>query len=153
MTGPRADAYLAALHMLGRRELSEAQIRQRLARKGYPADEIDDAVARLRDSRALDDARVAEAIARTETAIRGRGRHRVLRRIEAAGIGRADAQHAVDAIYSTVDAGALLGAAIAKRLRGRTRLEDDAERQRLYRYLVGQGFDIDAILRALEALR
>ena len=43
------SAYLDGLKMLGRRELSETQVRQRLARKEYPQDEIDAAIGRLRE--------------------------------------------------------------------------------------------------------
>jgi len=43
---------------------------------------------------ALDDSRVADTIARKESVVRGRGRLRVRREIEAAGIGRAAAQRA-----------------------------------------------------------
>ena len=68
------SAYLDGLKMLGRRELSEQQVRQRLARKAYTPDEIDEAVARLREERAINDQRVAEAIARTETGVRKRGK-------------------------------------------------------------------------------
>jgi len=52
-------AYLDALRMLARRELSEAQIRQRLARREHEPDLIDEAAARLKEERALDDVRVA----------------------------------------------------------------------------------------------
>ena len=51
--------------MLARRELSAAGVRSRLADRGFAAAEIDAAVARLLESRALDDARVARAYART----------------------------------------------------------------------------------------
>ena len=67
------SAYADALKLLARRELSEAQVRQRLARKGHTEPDIDQAVARLVADRSIDDARVAEAIARTETAVRKRG--------------------------------------------------------------------------------
>ena len=60
-------------------------MRQRLARREHSADTIDHAVQRLRDERALDDARVAEAIARMETGIRRRGKLRVRLQIERAG--------------------------------------------------------------------
>ena len=43
------NAYIDALRMLARRELSEAQVRQRLARRQHPAAAIDEAVARLLD--------------------------------------------------------------------------------------------------------
>jgi regulatory protein len=143
-----SSAYLAGLHLLARRELSEAQIRQRLARRGYATEDIDTAVTRLRDERALDDRRVASAIAHTETRVRGRGRLRVRRQIEAAGISAALAQDAVDAVFADIDPDALLAAALDRRLRGRATIEDDREFQRLFRYLSGQGFEHDRI-RAL----
>ena len=146
-----ASAYLAGLQLLARRELSEAQLRQRLTRRGHGTEEVDAAVARLLEERALDDRRVAEAIARTETRVRGRGRLRVKRQIEAAGISASLAQDAVDAAFADVDADALLAAAIERRLRGRATIADDREFQRLYRYLVSQGFDIDRIISALRS--
>ena len=49
--------------MLGRRELSEAQVRQRLAKRGHDEAAIDAAVTRLKSDRSLDDVRVAGATA------------------------------------------------------------------------------------------
>jgi regulatory protein len=137
--------------MLARRELSEAQVRQRLARKGHDEDAIDTAVSRLREERAIDDERVAGAIARMETSIRRRGRLRVRRQIEHAGIAATTAKRAVDDAFSDIDADAHLQASLNKRLRGRETISDQREFQRLYRYLVTQGFDPDQALRALKA--
>jgi regulatory protein len=145
------DAYLAGLKMLGRRELSEAQVRQRLARRGYEPDSVDAAVARLRQERAIDDARVAEAIVRTQSSIRGRGRLRVLREVESAGIAAAIARRAVDDVFDSLDPDALLEASLAKRLDEREPIADDAEFRRLYRYLIGQGFEADRVIAALKA--
>jgi regulatory protein len=145
------DAYLAGLKMLGRRELSEAQVRQRLARRGYEPEGVDAAVARLRQERAIDDARVAEAIVRTQSSIRGRGRLRVLREVERAGIAAAIARRAVDDLFDSLDADALLEASLAKRLDEREPIADDVAFRRLYRYLIGQGFDADRVIAALKA--
>jgi regulatory protein len=147
---PRASAYLDGLRMLGRRELSEAQVRQRLARKGHEPDAVDAAVARLRAERAIDDARVAEAIAHTETAVRRHGKLRVRRQIEQAGIAPATARTALDSVFDAVDDAALLEAALARRLRGRDRLTDETEFRRLFRYLVGQGFEPDRVMAILK---
>ena len=136
--------------MLARRELSEWQVRQRLARKGHQPDVIDDAVGRLLEERAIDDTRVAEAIARTETAVRKRGKVRVRMQIERAGIAKATATRAADEVFDGIDDDALLDAALAKRLRGRDAVADDREFQRLYRYLVSQGFESDRALKALN---
>src|SRR3954447_6822503 len=146
-------AYIDGLKMLGRRELSEKQVRQRLARKEYGPDEIDEAVARLREERAINDQRVAEAIARTETGIRKRGKVRVRMQIERAGIAKDTAKAAIDEVFGSIDDAALLESSLNKRLRGRETIADDREFQRLFRYLVGQGFESDRVMQALRAKR
>jgi regulatory protein len=150
---PTVSAYITGLRMLGRRELSEQQVRQRLARRGYERDEIDAAVERLRQERAIDDTRVAEAMARTETSIKRRGRLRVRRQIERAGISPETARAALDGVFADLDDDALLQAALGRRLRGDRPIADDREFQRLYRYLVTQGFESDRALKALAARR
>ena len=144
-------AYVAGLKMLGRRELSEAQVRERLARRGHDPDSVDAAVARLLEERAIDDVRVAEAIVRTQSSTRGRGRLRVLREVERAGIAAALARRAVDEVFGGLDPDALLEASLAKRLAKGEPVADEAEFRRLYRYLMGQGFEADRIIAALKA--
>jgi regulatory protein len=145
-----ADTYLSALRMLARRELSEAQIRHRLARRGESQESIDEAIARLKSDRSIDDERVAGAIARTQAAGRNRGRRRVLQQIEAAGIDKSIASRAVDQVFQDLDPDALLSASLEKRLRGRECIADDREFQRLFRYLSAQGFESDKILAHLR---
>jgi len=144
------DTYLTALRLLAMRELSEAQVRQRLSRKGCDPVSIDEAVSRLKADRSIDDTRVAGMIARMETGIRGRGKPRVRRQIEAAGIAPAIAARAVEDTFQDIDADALLAAALDKRLRGRDHIADDKEFRRLYRYLVAQGFEPDRIVALLR---
>src|SRR5215813_9793104 len=97
------DAFADGLKMLARRELSEHQVRERLARKGHARDAIDDAIARLREARAIDDERVAEAIARMETSVRRRGRLRVRMQIERTGIAKSTAKRAADEAVDAID--------------------------------------------------
>jgi regulatory protein len=136
--------------MLARRELSEAQVRQRLAKRGEHQDSIDEAINRLKAERSIDDERVAGAIARSQATGRNRGRRRVLQQIEAAGISKAIASKAADEVFEHLDPDALLLASLTKRLRGRERIADDREFQRLFRYLTAQGFDTDRILAHLR---
>ena len=147
------SAYIDGLKMLGRRELSEKQVRERLARKAYEPDEIDEAVTRLREERAINDQRVAEAIARMETGIRKRGKVRVRMQLERAGIAKETAKQAIDSVFEGIDDEALIEASLRKRLRGRDTIADDREFQRLFRYLVGQGFESDRVMQALRARR
>ena len=144
------DTYIAALRMLARRELSEAQVRQRLARRCESQESIDEAIARLKSDRSIDDERVAGAIARSQAAGRNRGRRRVLQQIEAAGIDKSIASRAVDQVFEDLDPDALLSASLEKRLHGRDRIADDREFQRLFRYLSAQGFESDKILAHLR---
>jgi regulatory protein len=146
-------AYVDALKMLARRELSEAQVRQRLARKKHSEADIDDAISRLREERALDDERVAEAIARSETLLRRRGRLRVRMQIQRAGIDGDIARRAVDAVFDDIDDDALIEASLRKRLRGLETIADDREFARLHRYLIGQGFEPDRVMKLLSSKR
>src|SRR4249920_3691585 len=148
-----SSAYVDGLKMLGRRELSEQQVRQRLARKQYSQDDIDEAVARLRAERAINDQRVAEAIARMETGIRKRGKVRVRIQLERAGIAKETARMAIDGVFGALDDDALLQSSLQKRLRGRDSIVDDREFARLFRYLIGQGFESDRVMKALKAYR
>jgi regulatory protein len=146
------STYSAALAMLARRELSEAQMRERLSRRDHPPDAIDAAVDRLRASGLLDDRRVARAAARTEAQVRSRGRSRVLQRLHALGIAPDVASEAADEVFEGIDENALLEAALARRLRGPgTRIRDAAHFRRLHQQLVRQGFAPSAVTRALHA--
>ena len=109
------DAYTQALTWLARRELSERQVRERLARREFDEDSIDTAVARLKTERALDDRRVALACARSAVRLKGRGRARVQRSVESLGIPRDLARAAVDEVFGEIDESALIERALNKR--------------------------------------
>src|SRR4029077_14083775 len=105
---PTDSARVAALKMLARRELSEAQIRQRLVRRGHETADIEEAVARLKHERAIDDARVAGAIARTEQSLKRHVRLRVAQQLARAGIAKSTARAALTETFDAVDDEALL---------------------------------------------
>ena len=137
--------------MLSARELSEAQLRTRLKRRELDAAEIDAAISRLKADRTLNDRRVALAIARMESAIKHRGRSRVLQKIRQAGIDDDTAQQAVQAVFEDVDEDAMLDKAFERRLRGKAPKDlDDKGRAKVIRGLVAQGFRFEAILKRLK---
>ena len=143
-------AYVAGLTLLARRELAEAQLRTRLARRKFDQDDVDSAVVRLRLEGALDDRRTALACARTEVRLRHHGRARVLRHIEALGIARDVAREAVAEVFTDLDETELLEQALDRRLRRGLGLNDPLVVQRMHRYLVGQGFDPSAVTGLLR---
>jgi regulatory protein len=143
-------AYVAGLSLLARRELAEAQLRSRLARRQFDEEDIDAAVARLRLERALDDRRTALACARTEVCVKHRGRARVVRRIEALGIARDIAREAVAEVFADIDEAEQLERALDRRLRAGTQLSDPTVLRRVHRYLLGQGFDAERVTALLR---
>ncbi len=147
------SAYLDGLRLLARRELSVAGLRARLADRDHSPAAIDEAVARLlRDTRAATIARVARAYARTASGVKGRGRLRVARELQAMGIAREVAAEALGEVFGDLDERALIARAIQKKLRGRTRIADRAEQVRLFQYLMRQGFSPAAAALALRNL-
>jgi len=150
MTDDADRAYVTALGLLARRELAEAQLRTRLAKRKFNDDEIDAAMTRLRRERAVDDRRTALACARTQVRIKHRGRARVVRHIEALGINRDIAREAVAEVFAEFDENALLEQALDRRLRHGLSLSDAAVFRRVHRYLLGQGFDPGRVTELLR---
>ncbi len=145
------DAYITALTLLGRRELSARQLRERLTRRQFDAQEIEAAIERLQRDRTLDDRRVALASARMAAAIRGRGRRRVLQYVQQLGVSSELALAAVNEVFSDLDEAALLDRAIDKRLRGASiGALDTRGKARLVRQLIGQGFEPAAVFARLR---
>jgi regulatory protein len=149
-----ADAFTVALRLLSSRELSETQLRTRLIRRKLDPDDIDTAIERLKADGTLNDRRVAVAVARVESAIKHRGRARVMQKVRQAGIDADTAEDAVREVFEDVDETALLERALERRLRGKTPRElDEKGRARIVRGLVAQGFRLEAILKRLKSDR
>jgi SOS response regulatory protein OraA/RecX len=135
--------------MLARRELSVAQVRDRLAARGFHGDAIAGAIGRLQSAGALDDQRVARACARTHVVVKRHGRARVLRELAAIGIPADVCRQALAEVFDSVDERRLIDEAIARRQRRGSSSDDPAGRRRLYAALVRQGFTPAAIRDAL----
>ena len=145
-----ANAYITGLSWLSRRELSEAQVRTRLERRDFEAGEIDAAIARLRQERALDDNRTAIACARNEALVKRHGRLRALRQLDGLGIARDVAGAAVAEVFGDLDEDLLIRQALDRRLRHGQSLQDPATSRRLHRYLLAQGFDATRVYAAIK---
>ena len=146
------SAYVDGLKLLGRRELSASQLRARLLDREHTPEEADEAIARLLENGALDDRRVARAYARTASKIKGRGRLRVTRELQALGIAKEIVAEAVAEVFSDLDERALIDRAIQKKLRGGKKPSTIQERARLYQFLMRQGFTPAAVAAALRRI-
>ena len=145
------DPYTYGLAALGRRELTERQLRARLARRGCAAEEVDAAILRLKREQVLDDRRAARAFARTEARVKRRGPLRIQRALETMGIDRQTAREATDEGFEERPVHDALDAALQRKLRGP--ISDDRHAQRLVAYLVRQGFELSASVAAVRKRR
>ena len=144
-------AYSRALRWLTARELSEGQVRSRLADQGYTDTAINPAVERLLQDRTIDDRRAATAVARTEARVRRHGPHRVMGKLLAMRIDRDLAKDIVKDLFGEEDEEALLEKTLDIRLRGNPeRLKDPRERRKILAYLVRQGFSASTASTAIR---
>jgi regulatory protein len=136
------SAYRVALELLSRRELSAAQLRDRLKRRGFAVAEIKTAIERLQRDRTVDDRRVALASARKEATVKARGRRRIVQAIQRLGVSADVARTAIDDLFGEVDEASILDRALDKRLKGASPGDLDAKaKARLIRQLIAQGFE------------
>ena len=150
---PERTAYVDALHLLGRRELSVKQLRERLLDRDHSREDVDRAIELLAENRAVDDARVASAYARTAIKIKGRGRLRVQRELHEMGIDKDVASQALAEAFGDTDERSMIAKALQKKLRGNKKIATPAEYARVYQFLMRQGFSPGAVASALRAYR
>ena len=147
--GREGGCHDVALRLLARRDLTTSQLRDRLLRRGLPADEIERTLDRLTRAGLLDDARTAVALARRAVQVKLRGRHRARRELEALGIDPPVAERALALVFDEADEATVLERAITRRIRGPVRTRADL--RRLQEALVRQGFARDEVAAALLA--
>jgi regulatory protein len=127
---PDRTAYVDALHLLGRRELSEKELRDRLLDREHAREDVDRAIDLLIENKALDDGRVAAAYVRTAIKVKGRGRLRIQRELHERGIPK-DVAAGDRRAFGEVDERALITKALQKKLRGNQKIATPAEYARV----------------------
>ena len=150
---PDRSPYLDALHLLARRELSVTQLRERLRDRDHDRDAIDGAIEHLLETGALDDRRVAATYIRTALTVKGRGRLRIQRELQALGIPQDIATSAIADAFGSVDERGLITKALQKKLRGGKKITSPADYARVYQFLMRQGFSPGAATAALRPYR
>jgi regulatory protein len=139
-----ASAYAAAVSLLARRDYASGELTEKLRERGFPAEEISQAVVDLRERRLLDDQRYAGNFL-SYRAARGQGPARIRRDLEAAGL-------TPELISATLAAGPDW-AALARKVRA-TRFGAEPpvawhEKAQQSRFLHYRGFSADHIRSAL----
>jgi regulatory protein len=133
--------------MLGRRDLTRAEVASRLAERGFAASDIESALDQLVADRLIDDRRTAASHVRLASQVKGRGRLRIRRELEARGIAAEVVRAAVDEIPADDDVRAIRQYLARKRVPTHPLPH---ERRRLFQQLLRRGFPAAAITSVLR---
>ena len=151
---PGRSTYDRALHLLGFRARSVAELRRSLIQKGEPPADVQQAIARLLEQRLLDDTEFARQFARLKITGSGTSRRRVLQELGRRGVAREIADRAVASLEQDegIDAAQTIHKVAAKKWRSLAKVDAQERRRRVYAYLARRGFTPDEIRDALAAL-
>jgi regulatory protein len=127
--------------------LSRAELTARLIDRGFLPDEVEAAVERLAESKSLDDRRAASAYVRTASRLKGRGRLRIQRELDARGFSRDVVREALAEIPPDGDLDAIRRFVDRKQ---RTLDGTPAGRRRLFNQLLRRGFSAAMISKVLK---
>lgn len=146
------EARSKALEYLTGRLRSEHELREKLHKKEFAPDVIEQTIHRIKELGYINDAHYAEAFSRERLNINRYGKRRIRRDL----IKRGVANPLIEAALSALDDHAILDAArrAAGALRKRLRVADlFARRQKLYAHLARRGFDPDVIRIILDEFK
>lgn len=146
---PLGTARDAALRLLATRDHSQRELSTKLKRRGFPAEEVAQALSRLGELGLQDDARFA---ARRAAGLATRGKHgprAIAQKLAAAGVERGAAGRALSAAMEEVDELAQVKALVAKRYDAAELSGDAKVKGRAFRFLLGRGFSPGVVAKAL----
>lgn len=146
-TPPSDPIRLTALRLLGRRDLTRTELSIRLADRGYQSDDIAGVLEQLERQGSVDDRRTAFAHVRTASRVKGRGRLRIGRELEARGVAKGLVREALEQISVDEDRHAI-ARFVARKSAGTD--PSPAGRRRLFQQLLRRGFSPDLIARTLR---
>ena len=149
-TAETPSAYDRAVKLLARRTHFRRELADKLAQRGYPRDEIDEALDRLAARRYLDDAEAARQFVGGRLGRGGYGRARLHAELAARGVERSVADAVLDELLPDDDLEA--ARAEARRHAGRSGFGKDPAKvaQQVARRLERRGFSSRAIATVLR---
>jgi regulatory protein len=149
---PAPSAYGRALARLARRDFAEAELRRALRRAGHGEGEVEQAVARLKDQRALDDGRFAEAFSRSRLRHGGLGSNRIRAELGQRGVLRSVAEKGLREALREVPEAEALDAQARRYWRQRGKDEPARRVRKLWAFLLRRGYPADLVGARLRAL-
>lgn len=149
--GTPATPLAAALRLLARRPYSVAEMRRALEKKYPNSNEVDKAIARLREIHYLDDKKFAEHYASSLVRNRAFGRHRIRRELKAKLVDYRHIEPALEQAFAETGERELLEQTLAKKLRTLRLPLTPAKLASLCHSLMRRGFHGEDIFKAVRA--
>jgi len=140
---PNNAALRAALEFLRARDRFVAELRAHLASKRYEAGDVETVVQLLIERRLIEDDRTTRNLIEQRSGKRAIGTGRIRLELESLGADPAAVERYIDEIGQTESERALDAL--------RAKYKTGAERAKAGRFLIGRGFDEDAVESALDA--
>ncbi|MDZ7772092.1 MAG: RecX family transcriptional regulator [Balneolaceae bacterium] len=141
------------VRMLGRRDHARRELSDKARRKDLNHAFIDDVLDELERKGYLDDRAFAVSFARDKYELNRWGPSKIRAHLRKKGIGRADADRALEEVFEEADLQAALRGLVEKRRRHFLREEDPFKRKKkIFDYLARKGFRAGSIHACLDEL-
>ena len=134
-----------AFRLLGFRDRSVQEMRERLLRLGFDAARVEETIAELVADQTLDDRRFSRAFTDDYTNLKPKGNQYLRRELKHKKV----ADEIIEEVTAGRDEKAMIRRLLADKLRSLDR-RDPKQRQKIVRYLAYRGFSLSAILDVLE---
>jgi len=152
MARVKKSAYQTALDLLSRRDHFRRELVEKLRTRNFPADEIEDAIARCEELDLLNDERVAHRFVEVRASDRGWGPHRLAAELRQRGLSADDADRLSD-LPEELAADAMRKALRKLEVRAPAGWWRDGQRRaRMVSSLITRGFEADVAIAAVDDL-
>jgi len=142
----------SALDYLGRRARSEKELRQRLRILRIKKGLIDEVISDLKRTGLLDDRRFAMEFAEDFAARKAVGAVKMRAELQYRGIDKEIIEDTLGNIYEVLDSNELIRRSLKKKSRLLEKINDPKVKQKLYQYLLRQGFTWDEIKESFHSI-
>jgi regulatory protein len=149
---PTRTAYASALRRLSRRDHSEHELREALRNEGQTDEDVDDALARVKSARYLDDETYAERYTRSRLQGQGQGRMKIRQGLRTRGVAGELVERALGQAAAEGMERDALDAAARSYWRTHPRVEPAVRIRRLFVFLMRRGFPAGLVHERLRVL-
>ncbi|OQA04756.1 MAG: Regulatory protein RecX [bacterium ADurb.Bin400] len=149
---PKYEPLQYALSLLKLRDRTVGEMRDKMRRKGYLGEEVEQVIAKLLEKDLLNDQRFAESYLRSQVQYRPSGRHRIRAKMKQLFL----SDQLIQSVMSGYDVGTETEKAkdLTQRwLAKKAGITDDEIRQKLGRFLSSRGFDWEVVREVLDRIK